>query len=194
MARKEVKKTTTQSPTAQILERFKITKSPTALTSVIKVCLKTLANSNLPLSEIKLALEDVENCFAFYKRLVYKGLEEIPGFPNYWIAKDGRVWFYGRLVNMYDNGTGKYFKIDPTSNPEVKYLGLDKALALAYLENDDPEHKTYVWHLDGNFQNCDLENLLWVTLEEGQKINEVRRARKEVKSMLDPKTGLPKDF
>lgn len=196
MPKKETQKkaSSNQNPLMQILERFKITRSATALTPVIKFCLKTLANSNLPLSEIRGAFEDVENCFAFYKKKIYQGLVEIPGFPNYWIATDGRVWFYNRLVNMYDNGTGKYFRIDPSSNSDVRYLGLDKALALAYIENDDPENKTYVWHLDGNFQNYDLENLAWTTLEEGQKINEARRASRGAKAMLDPKTGMPKDF
>ena len=84
-------------------------------------------------------------------------IRDIPGFPGYRIARDGRVWSRtGRELNPYRNRSG-YLGV----KADGKFLALHRAIALAWL--GDPGDMTDVNHIDGDKDNNDPSNLEWCT-------------------------------
>ena len=90
-------------------------------------------------------------------------LSKIPGFPGYFINKEGEVFCVRRLGQFEDkNG---YKRSWLYVNRKKKRPGIHVLLAKTYIPNDD-EAKTEVRHLDGNNKNNRIENLAWGTRKE----------------------------
>lgn len=131
--------------------------------------------------------------------------KEIPGFPSYEVSNFGKVRSKKR-VKLLKNGRKVHFKSRLKSlrkHPINKFYMTDlidekgkrktvyphKAVASAFLENDDPKKNRVVMHIDGNNTNNHIDNLKWASYKESiqeafrtgkrdnSKLWEVRRAR-----------------
>ena len=123
-----------------------------------------------------------------------EGYEEIKGFSNYLINKEGNVWikFYKREIKfqIYD-GYLKTRLIDDEGNR--KNCRLHRLLGLQYIPN--PENLECIDHIDRNRQNYCLENLRWVTKRDNcRNMDENKRSKGSL--FLDKSTTarLGKDY
>jgi hypothetical protein len=92
---------------------------------------------------------------------------QIPGFPNYDIAKDGRVFsrITDRLLRTQKNKLGyPRIRLAPQQGTRQKTLGIHCLVALAWIGPRPPG--MHVAHLDGNPSNSHVSNLAYVTLQE----------------------------
>ena len=92
-----------------------------------------------------------------------EGFKVIPGFEEWCVTKRGEIYnaSTGRRIRSYVYGD-RLFCSYP-SGVVQKLLSVHKAVALAWVENDDPSVKTIVNHRDGNPMNNWHENLEWTT-------------------------------
>lgn len=94
----------------------------------------------------------------------------IPGFKNYKITKNGKVFSFnprfpdGKEIKGSLHSTGYWSYKFKISNTEVKTVKRHRLMALTFLLN--PLNKLCVNHIDGNKLNDDLSNLEWVTYKE----------------------------
>ena len=91
----------------------------------------------------------------------------IPGFPDYLVSSEGRVWSLRRRQGLMTpqplNGT-KYLYLDLRNEYGVSRMRVHRAVALAFLEN--PEGKEQVDHINEDPSDNRLDNLRWVSAEE----------------------------
>ncbi len=97
----------------------------------------------------------------------------IPGYENrYEVSNLGRVKSLARLdrynrhvreriLQYGDNGNGYKFVHLLRGTKQRMYV--HRLVAFAWIENDDPETKTIVNHIDGNKSNNVVSNLEWCT-------------------------------
>lgn len=92
-----------------------------------------------------------------------EGFKVIPGFENWCVTKNGKIYRVadGKLIKAYKYGD--YLFVSYPDNETKKLLGVHRAVALAWVVNDDPVIKDDVNHKDGNKMNNWHENLEWVT-------------------------------
>lgn len=98
--------------------------------------------------------------------------EAIPGYPNYRITRDAKVysnrsgnWVRVALVKKLSNVTSTGVKIyRPYVNVYNRLKSLYRLLAITYIPK--PEGKNYVCHKDNNPMNLSLDNLYWGTQKE----------------------------
>lgn len=69
-------------------------------------------------------------------------------------------------LDLKKNG---YLQVNLHANNKSKQVSVHKLVAIAFIENDDPENKTQVNHKNCNKQDNRVENLEWVTPEENRK-------------------------
>jgi len=100
------------------------------------------------------------------------GMKQIPGFSNYYISEDARVYstisedFIVVNVEMCRTKNKRVrLKVYNDDNKRVS-MDLSRLVALTYLEN--PENKPEVNHKDGNCYNNNLSNLEWNTIKENR--------------------------
>lgn len=85
--------------------------------------------------------------------------------------------YYKLKFNYYDPKNDNTFK--------QKDIYIHRAVGSAFLENDDPENKTQVDHLDGDHSNNTVENLEWVSKLE----NDIRAKEKGFIPICEDKYG-----
>lgn len=87
----------------------------------------------------------------------------IPGFENWCVTKVGKIFDAktGKKIRLYQYGD-RLFASYPTDVAN-KLVAVHRAVALAWVENDDPHQKTVVNHIDGNPLNNWYGNLEWTT-------------------------------
>lgn len=91
--------------------------------------------------------------------------------PKYEVSNLGNIRHKVRKQNLkqQDNGHG-YQYITVRLNGKLKHFYVHIAVAKAFIENDDPEHKTDVSHLDEtNYHNW-ASNLAWATTIENNNM------------------------
>lgn len=94
-----------------------------------------------------------------------ENLVQIPGYRDYFITDNGRVWSNksGRFLSVFRSGVGQYPSVG------LGYHGtklISRLLAMTFLPN--PENKPWVIHKDGNDKNNVLSNLEWSDSRENQ--------------------------
>lgn len=92
-----------------------------------------------------------------------EGFKVIPGFENWCVTKNGKIYSAetGERIRTYMYGD-RLFASYPVGK-EKKLLSVHKAVALTWVENDNPDLKTIVNHRDGDPLNNWYENLEWTT-------------------------------
>lgn len=112
--------------------------------------------------------------------------KEIPGFTDYEVSADGEIrsksrvkkYKSGRMMNL--KSKEKKQRPHPTNNFMMTDLVDDKgkrktvyphkAVAMAFLKNDQPRKKKVVIHIDGDLSNNNIDNLRWATFKESIRI------------------------
>lgn len=91
----------------------------------------------------------------------------IDGEPTHYIIfRDG--WIVNYKNHQWSQGTASngYVRYSICINGKTKSVSKHRLLAQNFIENDDPEHKNIVHHIDGNIYNNELSNLEWTTQKE----------------------------
>lgn len=106
-------------------------------------------------------------------------MKSIPGFPNYFITKDGRVWsnpqilpdgrcWKGRWIKFgLVNGYFQVGLFDKSKQPHRFNKMVHRLVLDTYVGPCPPNMQCR--HLDGNPKNNHLSNLLWGTHAENEK-------------------------
>ena len=100
------------------------------------------------------------------------GMIPIPGFENYFISKDAKIYsiisedfIVINVEKCKKNNRTVRIKVYNNQNKR-KSMELSRLVALTYLPN--PENKKEVNHIDGNKYNNHLTNLEWNTIKENR--------------------------
>ena len=90
----------------------------------------------------------------------------IPGTDCFYATPDGRVFDrYFKEKVYYKNGDG-YVTCNVSVNGRYVTMGVHRLIALTYVENDKPEERIHVNHIDCVKNNNESANLEWVTPQE----------------------------
>lgn len=83
---------------------------------------------------------------------------------NYKVTNDGRVWseYLQDFMKPYFS-KGGYLRVKVNFGDRNKKYMVHRLVAMAFIENPDPEKLTQVDHIDCNRTNNNVENLRWVT-------------------------------
>jgi len=102
------------------------------------------------------------------------------------LLKNGQI--LERLLKQFDNGNG-YLTFKISENGKRKNIRTNRAVAIAFIPNDDPNNKTVVNHKDENKQNNNSVNLEWLSFAENnsygtriKRMIETRKKNKELKA------------
>lgn len=98
-------------------------------------------------------------------------MKDIKGYEGlYAITEDGRVWSYRtkKFLKPFKNQAG-YMRVILFKNGRGKNFLVHRLVAEAYIENDSPDIKTQINHIDGNKEHNWIRNLEWCTPKENMK-------------------------
>jgi len=87
------------------------------------------------------------------------------GFEKYLIYNDGRIYSKHRniFIKPKVNKSTGYLHVDLRRNKKSVTCQVHRLVALHYINNDDPENKICVDHINRNKLNNKISNLRWVT-------------------------------
>lgn len=91
-----------------------------------------------------------------WKELIYEG-------NNFLVSDTGEIYRNGQYVIPCFSPDGYRRIYMRKANGTVTGLRLGRAVAMAFIPNDDPENKTEVNHKDYNRANDCVENLEWIS-------------------------------
>jgi len=89
-------------------------------------------------------------------------MKRIPGYKNYSVSEDGKVFSHNmnKLMSLVDNGYG-YMMVNLWSENKRRNFFVHKLVATCYIENKNGY--TEINHIDGNKKNNHYLNLEWTT-------------------------------
>lgn len=95
--------------------------------------------------------------------------EKVNGYEEYEVDTNGII--YGKKGNplRFSINPKGYCIVTFSVNGKTKGFGVHQIVARQFVENDNPECKTQVNHLDGDKTNNHIENLEWVTAKENMR-------------------------
>lgn len=120
------------------------------------------------------------NCVCQYNFREQEELKEIKGFDSRYFVSNygdkvisicGKVWIE-RVLDIDKDG---YLQVQLYKNGKPTHERIHRLVAEAFIINDQPEIKTIVHHKDFNKQNNHYTNLVYVSLEEHNKIHQEER-------------------
>ena len=116
---------------------------------------------------------DREYCKDNIESLYNEEWEEIEGTRGrYYISNYGRLKSYCKynaiLVKPYKNQYG-YLRADIWIDGKRRTVLIHRLVATSFIENDNPEEKDTVDHIDGNKHNNSASNLRWLSRSENVK-------------------------
>lgn len=104
--------------------------------------------------------------------LIFKSFPiELEGYEDkYLVTNDGRVFskYLNDFMKPY-HSKGGYKRIKVNFGERNKKFMVHRLVALAFIPNDDPEHKTQVDHINCDRTDNRVENLRWVTPSENSR-------------------------
>lgn len=111
--------------------------------------------------EIWKDIKDYEDC---YEVSNMGRVRRKPGYVNVseCISPSGKRKINGKIIKLEKKRDG-YLQVGLWKNSKAKKATVHRLVAIAFLENDDPEHKTEVNHINCNKQDNRAVNLEWVT-------------------------------
>ena len=97
----------------------------------------------------------------------------IDGYKGkYLVSNMGRVKSLkhttARILAAFPNNKG-YYRVCLSQDGEAKHFLVSRLVAAAFCENDDPQNKTTIDHIDGDKANNRASNLEWMTLKDNCK-------------------------
>lgn len=127
------------------------------------------------------------------KQVVFKELPlDLDGYESkYKITNDGRV--YSEYLNDYLKtffSKGGYVRVKLNYGDRSKKVMVHRLVALAFVNNPDPEHKIQVDHINRNRADNRAENLQWVTAKENSQLAVERGSKDTMQyTFINRKTG-----
>lgn len=127
------------------------------------------------------------------KQVVFKELPlNLDGYESkYKITNDGRV--YSEYLNDYLKtffSKGGYVRVKLNYGNKSKKVMVHRLVALAFVNNPDPEHKIQVDHINRNRADNRAENLQWVTAKENSQLAVERGSKDTMQyTFINRKTG-----
>ncbi len=96
--------------------------------------------------------------------------KEIDGYNGkYLVSNQGRIkslkHTMARLLTAFPNNKG-YYRVCLCQNGQSRYYLVSRLVAMAFCENDDPQNRTTVDHIDNDKKNNSASNLYWCSLQE----------------------------
>lgn len=121
-------------------------------------------------------------------------LKDIPGFKNYKITKDGRVFscVKHRFIKPSNSSTSQYLSIKLQVNGKPKHISIHRAVALSWIPN--PNNFPVVDHIDRNIYNNHVSNLRWVSVKDNIKNSSIGFRRNTRSCLLFYKDKFIKAF
>lgn len=105
--------------------------------------------------------------------------KEIVLVPKYYVSTKGQIWSLSKEQLIKQQRVSDYPSVN-IGYPKPKFQHVHRFVAMAFCPN--PETKPQVNHKDLNHDNCNVENLEWVT--EAENIQHSRKMRKEEKKTI----------
>lgn len=108
----------------------------------------------------------------YYQENNIEEIKPINGSKNYFVGKTGNIYrLYEnkgyRLIKSRINKSNGYVYCNVYYEDGIKPVNrVHRIVALAWIENKNPEVNTIVGHLDNNKTNNSIENLYWTTIKE----------------------------
>ena len=95
---------------------------------------------------------------------------DIPGYEGYQASNLGNIRGLNHRPYIHTNQNGYVQAVlrFPGQIKRDRFGYVHRLVAMAWIPNDDPEHKTEVHHKDYNKHNNRVDNLSWVTLSENR--------------------------
>ena len=94
-------------------------------------------------------------------------LKRISGYKDYFACDNGSIYSIksGELKKLkpFVDGKGVYLMVSLCRDGDIRKFLVHRLIALAFIENDDPENKNTVDHIDGNTKNNSVDNLQWLS-------------------------------
>lgn len=113
-------------------------------------------------------------------------VKPIPGYPHYYVSKDGRVWSEKRGYKTkpyFDFGQWLkprlfrgYLTVTLSKNGKGKRIKIHQLVLETYVGPRPPDHIACHW--DGDKLNDHLDNLSWVTRQEHPMYSRMGKAAK----------------
>lgn len=93
------------------------------------------------------------------------------GVDAYAASRCGKIIRINTMKYMTQMKVGipEYFAVRTCINNVAKYGKVHRLVAMAWLDNSDPENKIQVNHIDGDKFNNNVENLEWCTRSQNQR-------------------------
>lgn len=116
--------------------------------------------------------------------------ENIPGYPNYHITKEGILYFRRGskwYKKKYTTTPSGHLDVRLWHNGKKTHFGVHRIVALVYLPN--PHNKPCVCHKDNNPKNNRVENLYWGTYQENSA--QMVKDGRSLKGSKNPMWGNP---
>ena len=103
-----------------------------------------------------------------YKDEIWMNLEKY-NYSKYWISNYGRIKNEDNIILKYQKREYPFIKLtnDVTGKRDPWYV--HDLIAIIFIENDDPVHKTEVNHINGNKYDYLIDNLEWITPGDNQR-------------------------
>lgn len=91
-----------------------------------------------------------------------------------------------KLLDPYINNYGRAMHSLKGEDGSWKTQYVSRCVAMAWVENPDPKHKTECHHISGDYTDNNASNLMWVSPEEHRLIHERERRERMFLMRLDP--------
>ena len=108
----------------------------------------------------------------------------INGYEKYYVSSLGRIKSLKhkkeKILTAFPNNKG-YYRVCLSHNGVSRHFLVSRLVAAAFCENDDPQHKNTVDHIDGDVKNNRADNLRFLSQQDNYKAYS-ERMKKEYES------------
>lgn len=104
-------------------------------------------------------------------------------YKDYEVDTLGNVFYKGSklIASVFGSGTvSRPFTYIIVEREEFHIVANYVLVASTFIKNDDPVNKVDVHHMNGNHRDCRVQNLMWITKEEHQRIHGILPKRYKV--------------
>ena len=97
-----------------------------------------------------------------WKSIPIKGLKDVYEISNFGLIRNIKTKkiMPRNIRSAYPNFT---YTIKQNNKCEIKNIKIHRLVAKVFIENDDPENKIWINHINGDKLDCRSSNLEWVT-------------------------------
>ena len=114
----------------------------------------------------------------------------IDGYEKYYVSSLGRIKSLKhkkeKILTAFPNNKG-YYRVCLSNDGKSRHFLVSRLVAAAFCDNDDPQHKNTVDHIDGDVSNNKASNLRFLSQQDNyraycEKIKKTKQVKKEYES------------